>query len=157
MSVVAKVTSGGVRAGLLTLSLIFCLTVRTSSVRAEVDDNSTTAQPQLTERHHAATDLADRVKAFTKVLYLNNFQQTQLRKILVQHRDTVRKIWGDKSLLPAERVPATRAANERTGDEIRAILNDEQKKKYNPVPPSIAPDQRDKRSVELWLDSTRPR
>jgi hypothetical protein len=66
-------------------------------------------------------------------------------------------IWSDKSLLPAERVPATRAANVRTGDEIRAILNDEQKKKYNPAPPSAPSEPGDKRSVEQWLDATQPR
>ena len=99
------------------------------------------------------SQLEDRVKMFAKALDLDASQQTQLRKILVERRDTVRKIWSDRSLLPAERAPATRAANERTGDEIRAILNDEQRKKYNTALPSVAPDQGDKRSIEQWLDA----
>jgi hypothetical protein len=69
----------------------------------------------------------------------------------------VRKIWTDKALLPAERAPATRAANERTGDEIRAILNDEQRKKYNPPPRATPPARGDTRTVEQWMESSGPR
>lgn len=156
MSDIAKVARGGALAGLLPAISIFCLSLWTSCAWAEIDGNST-GQPQLTGRSHAASDLADRVKAFTKALDLDALQQDQLRKILVERRDKVRKIWSDRSLLPAERVPATRAANERTGDEIRAMLNDEQRKKYNAAPPSGAPDHGDKRSIDQWLDAARPR
>jgi hypothetical protein len=156
MSDIAKVASTGALAGLLAAGSICCLSLRTSCAWAEIDDNST-ARLKPAERSHAATDLADRVKAFTKALDLNALQQIQLRKILLERRDTIRKIWSDRSLLPAERVPATRAANERSGDEIRAMLNDEQRKKYNSAPPSGAPDHGDKRSIEQWLDAARPR
>jgi hypothetical protein len=101
--------------------------------------------------------LEDRVKLFAKALDLDASQQSQLRKILLGQREAVRKIWSDHSLSPAERVPATRAANERTGDEIREILNDEQKQKYNTPVPAAAGDKGDKRSVEQWLDAARSR
>jgi phosphatidylethanolamine-binding protein (PEBP) family uncharacterized protein len=57
-------------------------------------------------------------------------------------------------LLPAERVPATRAVEDRTADQIRAMLNDEQKKKYNPPKPPPAPDTRPP-DVSAWMDATR--
>jgi hypothetical protein len=101
--------------------------------------------------------LDDRVKVFAKALDLDAAQQSQLRKILLGQRDAVRRVWTDKSLSSAERAPATRAASERTGDEIRAILNDEQRKKYNSASPAAAPDKGDERSVEQWLDATRAR
>jgi hypothetical protein len=101
--------------------------------------------------------LDDRVKVFARALDLDAAQQSQLRKILVGQREAVRRVWSDKSLSPAERVPATRAASERTGDEIRAILNDEQRKKYNAAATAAAPDKGDERSVEQWLDATRAR
>jgi Rod binding domain-containing protein len=113
--------------------------------------------PQATSRAPAAARLDDRVKAVSTALDLDAAQQTQLRKILLEQRDAVRKIWSDKSLSPAERVPATRAAGTRAGDEIRAILNDEQKKKYNSATPTKPDEQGDKRSVEQWLDAARPR
>jgi len=97
--------------------------------------------------------LEERVKAFSKALDLDASQQSQLRKILLGQREAVRKIWRDPLLSPAERVPATRAANERTGDEIREIFNDEQKQKYNTTVPAAAADKGNKRSVEQWLDT----
>jgi hypothetical protein len=97
--------------------------------------------------------LEDRVKVLAKALDLDASQQSQLRKILLGQREAVRKIWRDPALSPAERAPATRAANERTGDEIREILNDEQKQKYNTTVPAAAADPGDKRSVEQWLDT----
>jgi Spy/CpxP family protein refolding chaperone len=99
------------------------------------------------------SQLEDRVKMFAKALDLDASQQSQLRKILLGQRETVRKIWRDPSLSPAERAPATRAANERTGDEIREILNDEQRQKYNTAVPAVAADQADQRRVEQWLDA----
>ena len=101
----------------------------------------------------SGSSLEDRVKVLAKALDLDASQQSQLRKILLGQRETVRKIWRDTSLSPAERAPATRAANERTGDEIREILNDEQKQKYNTTVPAAAADKGDKRSVEQWLDT----
>jgi hypothetical protein len=156
MNEVAKVASGRVLSGCLVLGLMFCISLRASSARAAIGGDFT-AHPQLAARHGGVSALEDRIKAFSKALNLDAAQQTQLRKILIEQLVAVRMIWSDKSLLPAERVPATRAANARTGDEIRAILNDEQKKKYNPAPPSAPPEQGDKRSVEQWLDATRPR
>jgi hypothetical protein len=47
----------------------------------------------------------------------------------------VSNIWSDPKLLPAERTPATRALQERTADQIRAILSEQQKKLYNPPKP----------------------
>jgi hypothetical protein len=111
---------------------------------------------QATKRAPGA-GVDDRVKVFAKALDLDAAQQSQLRKILLGQRDAVRRVWSDKSLSPAERVPATRAASERTGDEVRTILNGEQRKKYNSAATAAAPDKGDERSVEQWLDATRAR
>lgn len=99
------------------------------------------------------SQLEERIKVLAKALDLDAPQQSQLRKILLGQRDAVRKIWRDPSLSPVERAPATRAANERTGDQIREILTDEQKQKYNTTVPAAAADKGDKRSVEQWLDT----
>jgi hypothetical protein len=106
-------------------------------------------------RQLGAGTLEDRVTVFSRSLNLDPGQQASLRRILIEQRDTVRRIWSNKAMLPAERAPATRAANERTGDQIRAMLNDEQKKNYNPPKPSTPHEAGDKRSVEQWLDATR--
>ena len=68
----------------------------------------------------------------------------------------MRRAWADPKLLPAERVPATRAIEERTGDRIRDLLNDEQKKKYNPPKPPAPPTpDSGAPNVEAWMLRTR--
>jgi hypothetical protein len=94
--------------------------------------------------------LDHRLKVLTKALNLDARQQAELRKILESQRQAVTKIWSDPALLSAERVPATRAAEERTAEQIRAILNDEQKNRYNPPKPQGA--QAAPPNVEAWME-----
>jgi hypothetical protein len=114
------------------------------------------ADPHPVHRGHTGT-LEDRVETLSKALALDASQQAQLMKILTQQRETVRKIWSGTVLSPAERTPATMAANERTADEIRSVLNEEQKRKYNPPKPSAHTEPREGRSVEQWLGGPAPR
>ncbi len=152
---VAKIARGGVLAGWLGLSGMCCIPLTVPPAQAAAADGAV-AVPQRGARADGAGGLEHRVKYFSKALDLSAAQQSELRKILLEQRESVQKIWSDRNLLPAERAPATRAVNERTGDKIRAILNDEQKKKYNPAPVSTTPEQGDRRSVEQWMEATRP-
>jgi hypothetical protein len=133
-----------------------CLPARAASDDVLAADQKPAVVPGATRRARSGT-LEGRVATFSKALALDAAQQAQLRKILLQQRDAVHNIWRDRSLSPAERVPATLAANERIGDEIRSILNDEQKRKYNPPKPAALPEPGERRSVEQWLDIPRAR
>jgi hypothetical protein len=82
--------------------------------------------------------LQHRVDVLSKALQLDARQRTQLITILESQRQAVSNIWSDPKLLPSERTPATRALQERTANQIRAILTDEQKKLYNPPKPQGA-------------------
>src|SRR5579862_7582442 len=113
---------------------------------------ATEATPsQAPPRSASARTLEHRVAMLTKALELDARQQAELQGIFADQREAVRKIWNDRSLLPAERVPATRAVEDRTADQIRAILNDEQKKNNQPKPPP-APDARPP-DVSAWMDA----
>ena len=115
---------------------------------------ATEAPPsQAPPRSASARTIQNRVAMLTKALDLDARQQAELQGIFADQREAVRKIWNDRSLLPAERVPATRAAEDRTADQIRSILNDVQKKKYNPPKPPPAPDARPP-DVSAWMDAT---
>jgi hypothetical protein len=94
--------------------------------------------------------LDHRLKVLAKALDLDARQEAELRRILESQRQAVTKIWSDPALLSAERVPATRAAEERTAEQIRAILNDEQKKRYNPPKPQGA--EAPPPNVEAWME-----
>jgi phosphatidylethanolamine-binding protein (PEBP) family uncharacterized protein len=56
----------------------------------------------------------------------------------------------------AYRVSATQGISDKTADEIRSLLNDEQRKKYNPPkPPREAMVDSTNTSVEAWMNASR--
>jgi len=130
-----------------TLAAASALCADEASTPARLTESSSTA--------HAATSgtLDHRFKVLAKALELDARQQAELWQILNSQRQTVRKIWSDPALLSAERVPATRAVEERTADEIRAILTEDQKKRYNPPKPQGAAPAPP--NVEAWMDAAR--
>jgi hypothetical protein len=105
--------------------------------------------PPARGRVQAAGSLQHRVDVLAKALQLDARQRTQLLTILESQRQAVSNIWSDPKLLPAERTPATRALQERTANQIRAILTDEQRKLYNPPKPQGA--EPPSPNVEEWM------
>jgi hypothetical protein len=93
--------------------------------------------------------LQHRADVLSKALQLNAPQRVQLLTILESQRQAVSKIWSDPAMLPAERTPATRALQERTANQIRAILSEEQKKLYNPPKPQGG--ETPPPNVEEWM------
>jgi hypothetical protein len=122
-------------------------------VCAEESPAPVPVQSGATSHTAAAGTLDHRFKVLAKALDLDGRQQAELWRILEDQRQAVRKIWTDPALLSAERGPATRAVQDRTADQIRAILTDEQRKRYNPPKPlnaaSESPD------VGAWMDVAR--
>ena len=105
--------------------------------------------PSPGARVRAGGSLQHRVDVLSKALQLDARQRTQLIAILESQRQEVSRIWSDPKLLPAERTPATHALQERTANQIRAILSDEQRKLYNPPKPEgAAPPAL---NVEEWM------
>ena len=114
----------------------------------------TSAQPPA--MHQMARPRADdRVAVLTRALNLNSDQQLQLSQVLESRREQIRQVWSDNSGPAAYRISATRAIDDRTADQIRALLNDEQKKKYNPSrPPHKLGPGVEEPSVEDWMKAT---
>lgn len=100
--------------------------------------------------------LDDRVTLLAKELDLNEAQQLEVRKLLQAQRDQIVKLWDDTSIQPGRRVVATQAISDKTAEQIRALLNEEQKKKY------IQPRKRDTQgatrpNVETWMNAVQPK
>jgi hypothetical protein len=110
--------------------------------------------------HHASRQAArdgleERVKMLTTALDLDAKQQAELRKVLEGQREQVAKVWSDASLPAAYRIRAMQAISDRTADQIRALLSEEQRKKYNP--PRLRPDDGAPRpDVARWMSATLP-
>jgi hypothetical protein len=113
------------------------------------------AQPKAS-RHHKGSSLEDRVKTLSRVLDLDAQQQLELSKVLEGQREQVNKVWNDPSLPASYRVVATQAISDKTADQIRALLNEEQRKKYKPPRQHDSADASARPNVEDWM-SPRPK
>jgi hypothetical protein len=93
----------------------------------------------------------------TKALGLDANQQSELRKLLIAQRDETLKVWADEAAPAAQRVKATEVISDQTADRIRAMLTDEQKKRYNPPRQQRdAADETDRPSAEAWMNAGKP-
>jgi hypothetical protein len=95
----------------------------------------------------------DQVKSLARNLDLNEAQQSAVKRILEQRQQETLRI--RQATTPSDRIVALRALQVRTAAQIRAVLTDEQKMKYNPLgqrPPETSPQ----RSVEDWMKATTP-
>jgi hypothetical protein len=107
-------------------------------------------------RQHNRPNLDDRVSLFAKSLDLSEAQKSAVKNTLEQRQQQTLRILRDASISGSARTDQLRALQVRTVERIRAILNEEQKKKYDPlatqrIPPTPRP------SVEDWLKATTPR
>jgi hypothetical protein len=82
-------------------------------------------------------------------LHLTSQQQQQLRTLLVQQHDQVGHVWSDPQLSAGERIALTQQISHRTADAIRAMLDDEQRKLYNP--PHVDKKPATGRSIDEWM------
>jgi hypothetical protein len=137
---------------ILALSVGYLL--QTSAFAAGQAPGSATPQIQ-TQRQSRRPSLDDRVSRFAKNLGLTEAQQTAVKKILEQQREEILRIRTDPSLTGGTAIDRFRALQERTVAQIRSVLNDEQKKIYNPLAPRTIP-QTPQPTVEDWLKATTP-
>jgi Spy/CpxP family protein refolding chaperone len=118
---------------------------------ATAQPGPTSAQPGPAPTHHQSP-LEQRITLLSAELSLDAQQQAQVRRILEDQREQVRRVWNDSSLAAADRVSATRVIGDRTADRIRAILTEEQKAKYHQArKPRGAEENSPSPSVEEWM------
>ena len=80
------------------------------------------------------------LKVLTEKLSLTSEQQNKIKPILKELHDTTEKIAQDKNLSHEERLAKVRPQRYKADERIRAILNDDQKKKLDQYEQSPHPD-----------------
>ena len=96
----------------------------------------------------------ERVARLTKVLRLDEAQQSIVKKILEQRRQEFWRIHRDPSISGSQRIDRVRALQQITVEQIRAVLNDDQKTKYDPLAVRRLDPAPGQRTVEDWLKQT---
>jgi protein CpxP len=148
--------------GVAAALVLLCFTAPIAHLDAAAAEGQAEAGPapkHPARRHHVAGQgLDDRIKALTKALDLDAKQQAELRKVLESQREQVRKVWDDATVPAGYRVTTTQAISDKTADQIRALLTEEQRKKYKPPRvPHEAASGAGTRSVEDWMNATQPK
>ena len=105
---------------------------------------------------HRRANLDDRVKALAAALNLDEAQQVAVKKIVEQWQQETRQLRRDTSIAGSVRIERLRAIQDKTVERIRTVLNDEQKKKYDPLAVRRVAPAPDQKSVEDWLKVTNP-
>ena len=107
----------------------------------------TKPQIQSSGRWRAIT-IDDQVKRFAQSMELSQTQQSEVKQILEFKQVQIRRIRLDGSLSGEERISRLRALQDSTVTWIRGVLNDEQKKKYDPLAARQAQKNSPQPSVE---------
>jgi hypothetical protein len=132
------------------LQLISVLSPSLSFAQANAPANA----PNHVRRTRPTVD--DRVKVLAKSLDLNESQQTAVKKILERRQQETLRIRTDANISGSARMEQFRMLQDRTAEQIRAVLNEEQRKKYDPFAARRIP-QSEGRTVEDWLKVTTPK
>jgi len=108
-------------------------------------------------RHQTRPSRDARMRLFAKALDLSAAQQSAVKKILEQRQQQAWRIRRDPSSSGGARIEKFRALQDSAVEQIRAVLNDDQRVKYDPFAARSLPPAPEQRSVEDWLEATTPR
>jgi periplasmic protein CpxP/Spy len=114
---------------LMTIALGGLLAIgATSAVYAQ----DTTSQPQQGQwgGHGRGMDPDRQLEHMTKALSLTADQQGQIKPILVDRQQKMQALWQNQSLSREDRHSQMQAIHEDANSKINAVLNDEQKQKF---------------------------
>lgn len=149
------VSKGWIGRAALLVPVLMAGCVISAQAATELSGSAGEAPVRQVPRHDSRSSLDERIRILSKRLDLDATQQSELRALLEGQRDRVMRVWSDTSLPAAYRISATQAISDKTADRIRALLNEEQRKKFNPPRPARdAAAGSAQPSVEDWMNAT---
>ena len=122
---------------------------------AQVAESARGSQPVI--RNHKRPSPDERGKALAKYLELDETQQMALQKILEQRQQEVQQMRFTPLPAGSAQVDRFRAIQDKTANRIRAVLNQEQRKKYDLLAIRRSAPPGSKTSVQDWLKAATPR
>jgi predicted TIM-barrel enzyme len=135
-------------------SPFLCLALLAAAGVAQKPDSTGPVHQTHAVRRRAR--LEDRVKVLAESLHLDDAQQVAVTKILEERQQETLRIRRDASISGSDRMAQFRAIQDRTVVRIRSVLNEEQKKKYDPLAVRRVEPAPEQRSVEDWIKATTP-
>jgi hypothetical protein len=131
------------------------LLLLTATISAQVPERARGSQSVI--RNHKRPSPDERGKALAKYLELDETQQMALEKILEQRQQEVLQMRFTPLPAGSAQIDRFRAIQDRTANRIRAVLNLEQRKKYDLLAIRRSAPPGSKTSVQDWLKAATPR
>jgi hypothetical protein len=141
------------RRGGLFLLLALYLPVLCSSAPVLSQDSEPARPAHPAPRRDRKVNFDDQLKNLAKNLNLDQEQQAAIKRILERRQQEILRIMHNS--LGPDGIGRLQALQIATAEQIRSVLNDEQKKKYNalaPHPPQTSPQP----DLEDWMKATKP-
>lgn len=114
------------------------------------------APRRTTATRYKRQSMDDRIAVMSKNLALTEDQRTAVKRILLWRQQKMLSI-RNSDAPGAARIGQVRTLQDQTVERIRAVLTDEQKKKYDPLAVRDAPTpDTPQRSLEDWIKATTP-
>jgi periplasmic protein CpxP/Spy len=118
--------------GLLTIGSTCAALAQDSPPPPPSQDQNQAAPPADAPRGHGMRMDPDRqLQHLTSELNLTSDQQTQIKPLLVERQQKMQALFQDQSVAPEDRRTQARSIMEHTRDSIKAVLNDDQKTKFD--------------------------
>ena len=114
----------------LAFSSLFGLGVLIAAPQNQGDQNQNTTPPAKEPAHRPKADPQREVNRLGRKLNLTDDQKNQILPILTERQQTMRSIHQDSSLSAEDRKAKMHSAWEDSDAKIKAVLNDQQKQKY---------------------------
>jgi hypothetical protein len=136
------------------LAPLLPLLLLTATVSAQMAESARGSQSVI--RNHKRPSPDERGKALAKYLELDETQQIALQKILEQRQQEVLQMRFTPLPAGSAQIDRFRAIQDRTANRIRAVLNQEQRKKYDLLAIRRSAPPGSKTSVQDWLKAANP-
>ena len=131
-----------------------------STLGIAADDAALTVAPASIQKpvHRGMAEALDkRVQLLATELNLDTAQQVAVRRLLLQQREQTLKVWKDEAAPAALRIKATQGVADRTAEQIRALLNDEQRGRYSQPHNRDAEQHFASEDLESWMRGSAPK
>jgi len=106
---------------------------------------------------HKGQGMDERVEQLARYLDLNEGQRSALKSILLENQQEILKMRRAPSQGEELQIDRFRIIEDKTVEKIRAMLTEEQRKRYDPLGVRNSNSAAQNVSVEDWLKQTRPR
>jgi hypothetical protein len=127
------------------------IAILTPGARVSAQDSKVAPAAQQGHSHSRRQTLDERVERLARYLNLSDGQRSVLKEILLEREQEILKLRHSASSGEELQMDRFRAVEDKTVERIHAILNDEQRKKYDPLGVRSQVTDAQRQGVDGWM------